>query len=85
MRELEEPGSRCPLGLKLCCDPVDNEIFSSSAAASGEDVCLNSDTIATQDFSHGVVCGKRDSRVYYNARQPKTFTNPGGQCCEICI
>ena len=29
------------------------------------------------DFEKGVVCGKRDSRVYYNARQPKTFTNPG--------
>jgi len=74
--EFSQNSSSCPLGRKLCCDPVDNEIFS-DAASSGEDVCLDSNTIATQDFSHGVVCGKRDSRVYYNARQPKTFTNPG--------
>jgi len=68
---------QCPLGRYLCCDPVDNEIFTDSAAASGQDVCLDSNTIATQDFAKGVVCGKRDSRVYYNARQPRTFTNPG--------
>jgi len=68
---------QCPLGTYLCCDPVDNEIFTNSAADSGQDVCLDSNTIATQDFAHGVVCGKRDSRVYYNAQQPDTFTNPG--------
>ena len=70
-------GRQCPQGRYLCCDPVDNEIFTDSAAASGQDVCLDSNTIATQDFDHGVVCGKRDSRVYYNAQQPRTFTNPG--------
>ena len=71
-------GSRqCPRGSYLCCDPVDNQIFTASAAASGRDVCRDSNTIATQDFDHGVLCGKRDSRVYYNARQPRTFTNPG--------
>ena len=79
VRRAPNQDSKCPRGQKLCCDPVDNEIFSDSAASSGQDVCLDSNTIASQDFSHGVVCGKRDSRVYFNTKQPKTFTNPGGE------
>lgn len=64
---------KCPQGRKLCCDPVD-QLFGENQ---GGDVCRDSDTQAIMDFDKGVVCGKRDSRVYYNAKQPPTFTNPG--------
>ena len=73
---------RCPFGQKLCCDPIDNQIFSNDVSEFGpdsnnQDVCLSQKLVATQDFSHGVVCGKRDSRVYYDAELPQSFTNPG--------
>ena len=75
---------KCPGEKSLCCDPVDNEIFEDTLRSSvnlksntEEEVCLQSDLAATIDFEHGVVCGKRDSRVYYDADQPKSFTNPG--------
>jgi len=56
---------------------VDQLFSSSSTRDQDQDVCSDSDTKATIDFDKGVVCGKRDSRVYYNAKQPFTFTNPG--------
>ena len=78
--DVKQSNRKCPRGRKLCCDPVD-QLFSSfsSSRDQDQDVCSESDTQATMDFDKGVVCGKRDSRVYYNAEQPFTFTNPGGE------
>ena len=57
-----------------------DQLFGSPSLSGDQDrdVCFDSDTEAIMDFDKGVVCGKRDSRVYYNAKQPPTFTNPGG-------
>ena len=75
----------CPIGQKNCCDPIDNQMFSSNLELAqvigprrqDRDVCMSQNLVATQDFSKGVVCGKRDSRVYYDAELPESFTNPG--------
>jgi len=75
----------CPIGQKNCCDPIDNQMFSSNLElaqvvgprSKDRDVCMSQNLVATQDFSKGVVCGKRDSRVYYDAELPESFTNPG--------
>jgi len=68
----------CPLGFKSCCDPVDNHMFNDQSEFSGaQSLCNRSNIVATQDFSKGVVCGKRDSRVFYDAGLPESFTNPG--------
>jgi len=69
----------CPFGQKTCCDAVGNELFSTI----GQNACSGSGTVeeqkllAVQDFSLGVTCGKRDSRVYHSAGLPESFTNPG--------
>jgi len=78
--EAPEPES-CPQGFKTCCDPVDNQLFNdlSEFPVSGGElgVCNRSNIVATQDFHKGVICGKRDSTVYYNAGLEESFTNPG--------
>jgi len=67
------------LAKKTCCDAVGNELFSTI----GQNACSGSGTVeeqrllAVQDFSQGVTCGKRDSRVYHSAGLPESFTNPG--------
>jgi len=81
---------RCSLGQKLCCNPVDSDTvvgirlgLVSGGNPLGEpvntvdEICSNSKLTAVQDFGHGVTCGKRDSRVYYDANLPPSFTNPG--------
>ena len=40
-------------------------------------ICEDSKLSAVQDFGHGVTCGKRDSRAYYDANLAESFTNPG--------
>ena len=69
---------QCPRGQKSCCDPIGNDIFSSSEfpGADDDEACSQPDVVAVQDFAHGVTCGKRDSRVYYDAGLPRSFTNP---------
>ena len=53
-------------------------MFNDQSEFSGaQSLCNRSNIVATQDFSKGVVCGKRDSRVFYDAGQPVSFTNPG--------
>jgi len=79
----------CPFGQKSCCNPVDSETVAirlgliSQGNPLGEivvdtqEVCEDPRLSALQDFGHGVICGKRDSRVYYDANLPESFTNPG--------
>ena len=84
LREDDNLAESCPFGQKTCCDPIDNQIFSNNVPEFGDirggqdrDVCHSSNLVAIQDFSKGIVCGKRDSRVYYDAELPQSFTNPG--------
>jgi len=81
----------CPRGQKVCCNPVDsdavvtrlglvtanNPLGESLSRGDTNPVCEDSKLSALQDFGHGVTCGKRDSRVYYNADLAESFTNPG--------
>merc|ERR1719450_1451983 len=66
----------CPDGYKHCCNKLPQGILAREAQKSfvAQDVitvnfaeiCQGSALAAVQDFSEGVACGKRDSRVYYN-------------------
>merc|ERR1712142_247075 len=89
--DLRDAGPSCPFGQKTCCDPgpgggfktrlnipltdgVDNdvEVFVDTQA-----ICENPKLAAVQDFGKGIICGKRDSRVYFDAKLEETYTNPG--------
>merc|ERR1711936_818948 len=82
-------GNACPFGQQSCCNPVDSETLAkrlgliSQGNPLGEvvvdtkQVCEDPRLSALQDFGHGVICGKRDSRVYYDANLAESFTNPG--------
>lgn len=80
---------KCALGKKICCNPGPGGGFAkrlgllSSNNPLGELrvdtqlICEDSKLSAVQDFGNGVTCGKRDSRVYYDASLKPSFTNPG--------
>jgi len=81
---------KCPPGKKTCCNPGPGGGFErklglvSTKNPVGEDLIINTQAVcedpklsAVQDFGNGVTCGKRDSRVYYDADLPEGFTNPG--------
>merc|ERR1711892_892437 len=84
-REVES----CPFGQKICCNPVDSDsVFKrlglisegnplGEVTVDTQAVCDDPKLSAVQDFGHGVTCGKRDSRVYYDANLADSFTNPG--------
>jgi len=80
----------CPFGQKVCCNPVDSDAFftrlglvsvgnplGNTLTADTGAICEDSKLSAVQDFGHGVTCGKRDSRAYYDANLAESFTNPG--------
>merc|ERR1711971_24083 len=80
----------CPVGQKVCCNPVDSDAFFTRlglvsagntlgdiATVDTEAICQDSKLSAVRDFGHGVTCGKRDSRAYYDANLAESFTNPG--------
>eukprot|EP00092_Neocalanus_flemingeri_P040720 GFUD01044332.1.p1 GENE.GFUD01044332.1~~GFUD01044332.1.p1 ORF type:complete len:517 (+),score=101.68 GFUD01044332.1:36-1586(+) len=79
----------CPFGQTICCNPVDSDTIVkrlgliSQGNTLGEitvdtqAICEDPKLSAVQDFGHGVTCGKRDSRVYYDANLADSFTNPG--------
>ena len=78
--------STCPVGEKNCCDKVTNTFEKTfalhqsddrDAEIFGEDICQDDKVAATADFSLGIACGKRDSRVYRDVDRDPTFTNPG--------
>jgi len=84
-----EKGDQCTEGLKLCCNPlprgiIENEIVTQYGQEDKyilpfSTLCDSSPAVAAiQNFSKGIACGKRDSRVYYNyVNASKTETNPG--------
>ena len=80
-----ENGTKCPLGEKLCCNPVPAGVLARELEATNEvrlnfatDVCLRPALAAVQNFSLGITCGRRDSRVYYDHGEVKKgYTNPG--------
>ena len=82
-----ENGTRCPQGEKLCCNPVPAGVLSRELREGGgdqvslnfaQDVCLRPALAAVQNFSLGITCGRRDSRVYYDHGAVKPgYTNPG--------
>ena len=48
-----------------------------SEFSGGGGLCNRSNIVATQDFRKGVMCGKRDSAVFYDSDLPESYTNPG--------
>ena len=81
-----ENGTKCPEGQKLCCNPVPAGVLAREVGAGdssvkldfSRDVCLRPAVAAVQNFSLGITCGRRDSRVYYDhGAVPTGFTNPG--------
>ena len=80
-----ENGTQCPEGEKLCCNPVPAGVLAREVGAGDKvsldfsrDVCLRPALAAVQNFSLGITCGRRDSRVYYDHGAVKTgYTNPG--------
>eukprot|EP00092_Neocalanus_flemingeri_P022264 GFUD01024144.1.p1 GENE.GFUD01024144.1~~GFUD01024144.1.p1 ORF type:complete len:519 (-),score=122.85 GFUD01024144.1:270-1826(-) len=80
---------KCPSGQKICCNPGPGGGFEMRLGLVSENnplgevvldtqaICEDPKLSAVQDFGNGVTCGKRDSRVYYDADVPDTFTNPG--------
>ena len=84
-----ENGTQCPEGEKLCCNPVPAGVLAREVGGAGDqvsqvslnfgrDVCLRPALAAVQNFSLGITCGRRDSRVYYDHGAVKTgYTNPG--------
>jgi len=87
--DFEEDRQRsCPFGQKVCCDPVDADTLRLGLVSGGNPlgepsigdprkVCDNPKLSAVQDFGHGVTCGKRDSRTYFDANLAESYTNPG--------
>lgn len=85
-----DESNSCPVGQKLCCNPVSGEILEVRLGLVGEGnplgedvnvdtvaVCESQDLSAIQNFGLGLTCGKRDSRAYYDASLAESFTNPG--------
>ena len=68
-----ERGTKCPDGEKLCCNPLPSGVLARELGGAGRqeidfrsDVCLRPAVAAVQNFSLGITCGRRDSRVYYD-------------------
>ena len=68
-----ENGTKCAAGLQLCCSPVPEGVLARQLAGPGRhninftsDVCGRPEVAAVQNFSQGITCGRRDSRVYYD-------------------
>eukprot|EP00092_Neocalanus_flemingeri_P011006 GFUD01011851.1.p1 GENE.GFUD01011851.1~~GFUD01011851.1.p1 ORF type:complete len:506 (+),score=110.36 GFUD01011851.1:173-1690(+) len=89
LRQKDEP--KCSASQKLCCNPgpgggfekqlkivdaIDLK-FEAELIVDTQAICEDSKLSAVQDFGHGVTCGKRDSRVYYDAELEESYTNPG--------
>jgi len=89
LRQRDEP--RCPPGQKICCNPgpgggfekgllpfvADSDNTLVDIFVDTQAICDNPKLVAVQDFAKGIVCGKRDSRVYYDAGLEESYTNPG--------
>jgi len=91
LRQKDEP--RCPPGQKICCNPgpgggfekellpfiddSDNTLVDVDIFVDTQAICESPKLVAVQDFGKGVVCGKRDSRVYYDAGLEESYTSPG--------
>jgi len=89
LRQSGEPS--CPQGQKICCNPGPGGGFEKELLPFLDDsdntlvdifvdtqaICENPKLAAVQDFGKGVVCGKRDSRVYYDAGLEESYTSPG--------
>ena len=78
-----EMGTKCPDGEKLCCNPLPSGVLARELDGRKQldfssEVCLRPAVAAVQNFSLGITCGRRDSRVYFDhGVVPKGFTNPG--------
>lgn len=81
----------CPRGQMLCCNPVPGDLFETRIGIITEDdplgdgdidvertieICEDPQLRATINYGFGLTCGKRDSRVYYDAIKSET---EGGQ------
>ena len=87
IRGEEKPN--CPIGQNVCCNPVAGGAFETRLGLVSQGntlgdlrvdtraICEDPGLSAVQDFDHGVTCGRRDARVYYDANLPASFTNPG--------
>ena len=86
----QEAGDPCEEGQSLCCNPLPRGVLARELSRSRdandagvinvnfESLCEAPDIAAVQNFSRGVTCGKRDSRLYYNHVNAKdNETNPG--------
>ena len=81
LREVE-PGNPCPEGEKLCCNPVPEGVLARELGGGARldldfksEVCHRPAVSAVQNFSLGITCGRRDSRVYFDHHQVKKVGN----------
>jgi len=83
--DLRSTNQRCRRGQVLCCNPVPGDLFTSHLEDELSDnnldqgICGNPDLAATINFEFGLACGKRDSRVYYDAVKSETEGGEGEQ------
>ena len=66
---LREDGPKCLDGKKVCCNPGPGGAFEKQlrgkkgkVVVDTAKICGNDKLSATQDFGHGITCGKRDAR-----------------------
>jgi len=84
--DLRTTNQRCRRGQVLCCNPVPGDLFTSHLDDQIYDenlldqgICAHPDLAATINFNFGLACGKRDSRVYYDAFKSETEGGQGEQ------